>query len=195
LSEAITLDQATLKRMEAKLGHAHSSTLETRAQLALDDQWLGRMPEAETGFREVLARRREVVGRTSPILAGDLVLLGANLLHQSRWTESESLLREGLAIREKAAPDDWSRYYTMTLLGDSLLGQGRYAEAEPLVVAGYEGMKAREARIAVPERFRLREAAERVARLYEEWNQPDQATAWKAKLGMPDLPADVFARP
>jgi hypothetical protein len=39
--------------------------------------------------------------------------------------------------------------------GGSLLGRGRYAKAEPLVVAGYEGMKAREARIVVPERFRL----------------------------------------
>jgi hypothetical protein len=56
-------------------------------------------------------------------------------------------------------------------------------------------MKARESRITVPERFRLREAAERVVRLYEAWNQPDRATVWKTKLGMPDLPADVFARP
>jgi hypothetical protein len=83
----------------------------------------------------------------------------------------------------------------MSLMGGSLLGQGRYAEAEPLVVPGYEGMKAREARIYVPEKFRLREAAERVIRLYEDLGKPEQATAWKAKLGMPDLPADVFAQP
>ena len=42
----------------------------------------------------------------------------------------------------------------MSLLGGALLGQGRYAEAEPLVVAGYEGMKAREARITVPDQSR-----------------------------------------
>jgi hypothetical protein len=36
-----------------------------------------------------------------------------------------------------------------------------------------------------------------VVRLYEGWGRPDQAAAWKAKMGMPDLPdpADVFARP
>jgi hypothetical protein len=56
-------------------------------------------------------------------------------------------------------------------------------------------MKARESRIAVPEVPRLREAAERVVRLYEEWNKPEDATAWKARLGMPDVPADVFAHP
>ena len=102
---------------------------------------------------------------------------------QSRWSEAEPLLREALAIREKATPDDWARYDAMSLLGAALLGQGRYAEAEPLIVAGYEGMKAREARIIVPERPRLREAAERVIRLYEAWGQPEEAAAWKARAG------------
>jgi eukaryotic-like serine/threonine-protein kinase len=83
----------------------------------------------------------------------------------------------------------------MSLVGGALLGQGRYAEAEPLIVQGYEGMKARESRIIVPERLRLREAAGRVVRLCKEGNKPDQETAWKSKLGMPDLPAEVFARP
>ena len=45
------------------------------------------------------------------------------------------------------------------------------------------------------DRFRLREAAERVVRLYEGWGKAERAAMWKAKLGMPDLPADVFARP
>jgi hypothetical protein len=83
----------------------------------------------------------------------------------------------------------------MSLLGGSLLSQGRYAEAEPLVVQGYEGMKARESRMPLPQRFHLREAAERVVQHYEAWNQPDRATTWKARLGLLDLPADVFARP
>ena len=34
-----------------------------------------------------------------------------------------------------------------------------------------------------------------MVRLYEAWGKPEQAAAWKAKLGLPDLPADVFARP
>jgi hypothetical protein len=83
----------------------------------------------------------------------------------------------------------------MSLLGGSLLGQGRHSEAEPAVVEGYQGMKARESRIPVPERSRLREAAERVVHLYEGWGRPEEAAAWKARLGMPDLPADVFAPP
>jgi hypothetical protein len=105
------------------------------------------------------------------------------------------VLRECLAIREKAVPDDWARFSAMSLLGGALVGQGRYAEAAPLVVPGYEGMKDREARIAAFARPRLAEAAVRVVRLYEAWGKPDQAAGWKAKLGLADLPADVFARP
>jgi hypothetical protein len=76
-----------------------------------------------------------------------------------------------------------------------LLGQGKYREAEPLVVSGYDGLKAREAKIPVTEKTRLREAAERVVRLYESWGKPERAAAWRAKLGLADLPADVFAPP
>jgi eukaryotic-like serine/threonine-protein kinase len=92
-------------------------------------------------------------------------------------------------------PDDWQRYEAMSVLGGALVARGKYVEAEPLVVAGYQGMKAREARIELPRRPLLQEAAEQVVRLYEGWGQPEKATAWKAKLGMPDLPTDVFARP
>ena len=145
--------------------------------------------------RDTLARRRKTVEPHRPRLAGNLGSLGRILLTQSRWSEAEPLLREALAIQEKVTPDDWSRYDTMSLLGGALLGQGRYAEAEPLIVAGYEGVKAREDRIAVPDRYRIHEAAERVVRLYEAWRRPAQATEWKHRLGLGDLPVDVFARP
>ena len=114
---------------------------------------------------------------------------------QSRSSEAEPLLRQCLAICQNVALDDWGRYYTMSLLGGSLLDQGRYAEAEPLVVGGHEGMKVRESRILVPDRSRLLEAAVRVVHLYEAWGKPAQAAAWKRKLGLTDLPADVFANP
>jgi hypothetical protein len=56
-------------------------------------------------------------------------------------------------------------------------------------------MKAREAKIPVHGRPHLARAAERVVKLYEAQGKPDQAAAWKVKLGLADLPADVFARP
>jgi hypothetical protein len=83
----------------------------------------------------------------------------------------------------------------MSLLGGALLGQGRYAEAEPLIVPGYEGMKAHAMKIPPVAAPRLSQATEQVVRLYEAWGRPWQAAEWKSKLGLADLPADVFARP
>ncbi len=194
-AEAIPLFEATIKHCEAKQGPTHPDTLNSYGNLATAYQSLGQWAEAEGVYRDVLARRRRAVGPDSPLLAGDLAALGRYLVQQSRWAEAEPLLREAVAICAKATPDDWTRYDAMSLLGRALLGEGRYAEAEPPVIAGYEGLKARESRIGVPDRSRLREAAERVVRLYEGSGQPEKAATWKAKLGMPDLPAEVFARP
>jgi eukaryotic-like serine/threonine-protein kinase len=195
LAEAIPLFEETLRLWESKMGADHINTLQVRNNLARAYAEVGRWAEAEHLERDVLDRRRKTDKPDSPLLAGDLAELGHHLLEQSRWSEAEPLLRECLAIREKSTPDDWRRYDAKSLLGGALLGQGRYDEAEPLIVSGYEQMTAREARILVPERSRLREAAERIVRLYEAWNKPDQATEWKARLGMRDLPADVFAPP
>jgi non-specific serine/threonine protein kinase/serine/threonine-protein kinase len=98
-----------------------------------------------------------------------------------------------MAVLKKAAPDDWALSDALSMLGESLLGQRRYVEAEPALLTGYEGMVSREEEIPIAERSHLREAAERVVRLYESWNRPQEAAAWKAKVGMRDLPAQVFS--
>ena len=83
----------------------------------------------------------------------------------------------------------------MSQLGEALSGQGRYAEAEPLVVGGYEGMKAREAKIPAggptpPARGRR---AGRPA--LRGLGQARPGRGVEAQLGLADLPADVFAAP
>jgi serine/threonine protein kinase len=193
-AEALALDEGTLRLRESKLGPDHPVTLNSRRSIADAYQSIGRWAEAEGLYREVV-RCRKAAAPDSPQLPDELVILGQVLSGRGRWSEAEPLLREAVAIRERATPDDWRRYHAMSLLSGALLGQGRHAEAEPSIVAGYEGTKAREARMTVPHRSRLRESAERVVRLYEGWGRPEQAAAWRAKLGMPDLPAEVFVRP
>jgi eukaryotic-like serine/threonine-protein kinase len=195
LDRAVALLEQALQGFRAKVGPDHPYTLTTEQILADAYESLDRWAEAEALRRDALARRRKITRPDRPLPADDLAPLGRNLLRQSRWSEAEPLLREVLAIRARAAPEDWARYDAMSLLGAALLGQGRYSEAEPLIVPGYEGMKERQAKIAVLDRSRLREAAERVVRLYEDWGKAERAAMWKAKLGLPDLPADVFARP
>jgi hypothetical protein len=83
----------------------------------------------------------------------------------------------------------------MSQLGGALLGQGKAAEAEPLILAGYEGLQARAARIPAPARSRLAEAAARVVQLYEAKGQPAKANEWRTRLGLwPEFPADPFSK-
>jgi eukaryotic-like serine/threonine-protein kinase len=83
----------------------------------------------------------------------------------------------------------------MALVGGTLLGQSRYAEAEPLLVAGYQGLQARAPSIPFNGKYYLTEAAERLVRLYGAWGKPKQARAWTLKLGLANLPTNVFAEP
>jgi serine/threonine protein kinase/Flp pilus assembly protein TadD len=196
-AEAIKLLEENLKLEIAKWGPDAPETLESHSNLARAYESVGRWAEAESLSRDVLARSRKTTPPDSPDLARRLSALGINQLTQAKWSEAESVLRECLAIRAKTIPGDWPRFHAMSVLGGALLGQAKYAEAEPLLVQGYEGLKAREARIPQFVKVILMEAGERVVALYEAWGKPDQATAWRAKLppASAELPADVFARP
>jgi hypothetical protein len=68
------------------------------------------------------------------------------------------------------------------LLGGALLGQKKYADAEPLLVKGYEGMKAREKTIPKAGKVRLIEAAERLVQLYEATVNAAGAERWRREL-------------
>jgi hypothetical protein len=175
-------------------GAAHPSLLEILNTLASAREKQGRWVDAEPVWREVLSRHRETRPADSAKLADVLSELGHNLLGQSRWPDAESILRESLAIREKASPDDFRRFHTMSLLGLALLGQGLHDDAEPLIVTGYEGVKAREATIPDYAKVVVSEAANSVVRLYDSWGKPEQAAIWRTKIGLGDLPADPFAR-
>jgi eukaryotic-like serine/threonine-protein kinase len=119
-----------------------------------------------------------------------MAVFGQSLIQRGQWSAAESVLRECLTIREKSQPDEWSTFNTRSTLGGSLLSQKKYAEAEALIVEGYEGMKAREARIPPPGKPRLTDAAERVVKLYEAWGKPEKAAEWRARLSKPPVEAN-----
>ena len=137
---------------------------------------------AESLHRQRLAAQKRVEGEQHPAVAGTLASLGLNLISQEKWTDAESSFRECLAIREQAQPDLWSTFNARSLLGGSLLGQKKYAEAEPLLLSGFEGMKAREAKVPLKSKNRLPEAVGRIIQLYEAVGKADEAARWRAKL-------------
>jgi eukaryotic-like serine/threonine-protein kinase len=103
-------------------------------------------------------------------------------LRVEAFADAEALLRECLAIREGQEPEAWTTFNTRSMLGEALMGQEKYAEAEPLLVAGYEGMNAREATIPPEAKVRLTEALSRLVGLYEGWAKPEEAATWREKL-------------
>src|SRR5262245_29217752 len=142
-----------------------------------------RQPErAEQLWRELVAFWLEKAGENSPQYARELNSLGMNLIEQGRGAEADPILRQCHRIRQKAEADVWTTFNTSSLLGAALLDQKKYAEAEPLLVAGYEGMKAREAKIPALGKPRLIESLERLVRLYDEWAMPDRSEEWRNKL-------------
>jgi serine/threonine protein kinase/tetratricopeptide (TPR) repeat protein len=132
-------------------------------------------------LHEQLAEARRTLPKDSPRLADLLAQTGLSLFQQKKWAEAEPHLRECLAIRETAQPDAWSTFNTKSLLGGALLGQEDYAEAGPLLLAGYEGMKQREATIPEQGKARLPEALDRLIEFYTATNKPDEVTRWRGE--------------
>ena len=154
--------------------------------------------EATTLVQELLAPVRQALSQDSPELAERLARFGVVLLQVNAFADAESLLRECLTIREKAAPDDWRTHSSMSMLGGALLGQAKHlqatdaaaataklAEAEPLLVQGYEGMQQREAAIPPEGKIRLTEALQRLVDLYTAWGKPEEVAKWQEKLDAP----------
>ena len=104
------------------------------------------------------------------------------MLRAKAFAEAEPLVRESLAIREKAEPEIWLTFNGQSMLGGALLGQGKHTEAEPLLLAGYRGMKEREASIPPGGWIRLTEALECLVQLYDAVGKKDEAAKWRKEL-------------
>jgi serine/threonine protein kinase/tetratricopeptide (TPR) repeat protein len=137
------------------------------------DEWRGKW----------LAAAKARHGPDSGFYAAELEIQGTGLLDRERCADAEPLVRECLAIRQRSEPEDWQTFLSQSSLGVALMGQQKYAEAEPLLLSGYEGLKAREQQI--PQFFvghHLATASSRIIRLYEVWDQPEKAAKWRSKL-------------
>jgi serine/threonine protein kinase/tetratricopeptide (TPR) repeat protein len=192
LDRAIPLLEQALKVQRAKLGEDHPDTLSSMNSLAATYFRAGRADRAIPLVEQALKALRAKLGADHP----HTLLVMSNLARAylaGQPAQAERLLREALTTREKTSPDDWLTFYTRSMLGNSLLGQKQFGEAEPLLLQGYEGLRAREAKIPGTYKKGLAEAGLWVIELYDAWGKLEEAAAWKAKLGIPDLPADVFA--
>jgi tetratricopeptide (TPR) repeat protein len=131
---------------------------------------------AEAEARSALDLLRKYLGPEHPLTAGAATTMGLTLTREGRAAEGEPYLREGLAIRIKVVPlDSFLIPFTESALGECLTAQQRYAEAEPLLTDGYTGLIWKLGEKDV----RTMEARQRLAKLYDAWDKPEQALLFR----------------
>jgi serine/threonine protein kinase/tetratricopeptide (TPR) repeat protein len=189
LPEAAKVIDEWLPRARSRLGTGHPQTQSAMDVAALIWAESGNAARGAEVAAELLAVRRKQLPADDPRLADTLGRLGWALLRAGKPADAEPHLRECLALREKNVPDDWKTFFTRSLLGGSLLGQKKYADAQPLLLAGYEGMRQREAQIKPTDRVRLVESLERLVQLYEATGDNKKADEWRKKVAEAKAPA------
>jgi serine/threonine protein kinase/tetratricopeptide (TPR) repeat protein len=181
LEEALPLFKEAVAGIE-KLDFAHEYAGGIVHNLIDTYELLKQFDQAEAWQRKWMAVVRQRSGPASAPYGTELTALGHNFLHQQKWNDAETQIRESLTVLERASPDAWTIFHAKSLLGHALLGQKKYAEAEPFLLEGYEGMQKRVTKMPQPAKIRIPQAVERLAQLYDDWGKPDQAAEWRAKL-------------
>jgi tetratricopeptide (TPR) repeat protein len=186
-AEPLLREALAIWRMAFSAGHPNIATGLSNLALLLQAQ--NKFAEAEPLFREALEIRRTALPVGHPDFVVTLNNLASLYAKLGNMDEAEPLIREALTISEKVDPDDWQTFNTKSMLGGALLGRKRYAESEPLLLAGYQGLKQREATIPRTGTICLHQALERLVQLYTDWHaaEPDQgydakAAEWQTKL-------------
>jgi eukaryotic-like serine/threonine-protein kinase len=164
------------------LGDGHPDRLAGISRLAALYSDEGKYAEAEPLFTKALNVETRVLGEVHPETLNSKYGLGRLQLRERKYAEAESTLRQALKGYEMVMPESGERYNCQSMLGESLEGQKRYGEAEPLLISGYSGVMEREAEISLQDRQALSEAGDRIVQLYQDWQKPDKAAEWRAKL-------------
>jgi tetratricopeptide (TPR) repeat protein len=109
----------------------------------------------------------------------ELINQSESLMEERRFIEAAAVLRGCLAMRRKALPQGhWLISDAKSRLGGAIAGEGKFVEAEPLLLESYTALS-RAPLVSVDYK---RQAIERIIRLYESWEKPEQASEWRQRL-------------
>ena len=139
-----------------------------------------RYAESASYSRQVLALRGRSIQDSHPIVPASMILLGRALdgldsLHAGgRW------LREALAVRKTTyPPGHFLLASSEGYIGAHLALEGRFQEAEAILLRSEAQLVAARGEGAPI----VRDARQRLVTLYERWEKPDAAHAWRRKAG------------
>ncbi|MGI8786569.1 MAG: protein kinase domain-containing protein [Pyrinomonadaceae bacterium] len=136
----------------------------------------GNYAEAIAKADETLKIYEEGFGKHYDHYPTVLIFKGLSLAKSGQSTEGERLLREAVRLRRKSLPKEhfWVAI-AESALGEDLTLQKRFGEAEPLLLKSYESLKASQGE-RNPSTLLARN---RLVKLYEEWNKPEQAEQFR----------------
>jgi hypothetical protein len=139
---AVESASAALAAHRRVQGERHPETLRAMARLARVSRAAGDDAAAGRWFRLAIEGQRAVLLPGHPATVETLAGLGA-LLAARGDPAAEPTLREAMALAaERLLPSHAGRAEAALALGALLAAQGRRVEAEPLLVAGWEGLRA-----------------------------------------------------
>jgi serine/threonine protein kinase len=133
-------------------------------------------------FVLVVVRQRTAAMRAEAEAARYAEAVRAAQAVDTAQAAEEKKLAQRLRDLASKPTDSWEWFEAQSLLGDNLRARGSYVEAEPLLLGGFTGLKEREKNLPAPAQPRVREAGERIVRLYQEWGKKDKAEEWRVKL-------------
>jgi serine/threonine protein kinase/tetratricopeptide (TPR) repeat protein len=181
LAKALPILETSVGQAERAFGTIHPTTLQ------ITQIWLDTLEQTKDWDRVVKGRQSVVAverqrKKDDSRLAEALSKLGRTFLAAGRAAEAEGPLREAWTIQKRSEPDFWTTFLTQSMLGGALLGQKKHADAEPLLLAGYNGLRQRAAKIPPLRKQLLTDALERLVQCYDASGKPDEAAKWRKDL-------------
>ncbi len=177
--EAEPLMRHTYEQRLALHGAEHPYTLTALNNLANVTKRAGHVDEGERLMRLNMERHRAAIGDRHPNTITGIYNYADLLRELGRYPESERLFSECVNLGIQHLPTGhWLIGLYRSGFGELLREMRRFDEAEPHLLEGYQILRQQ----LGAEHERTQRAARRIVTLYEDWDRPDAAAEWRARL-------------
>jgi len=177
--EAEALLERALEITDQILGEENWATLRIMNKMARLYTVQGRYNEAEQLFEMTLKAQRHAVGDEHPDTLTSINNFAVLSTKQKQFDKAMSLFVEAWEGRKRKLGDDHpDTLETINDFGVLYKEQFHYEEAEPLLL---KALKGRRIKLGDTHPHTI-ESWHNLIDLYEAWNKPDKAKAWRAKL-------------
>ncbi len=184
--EAETLLTEALTLARRILGTDHADTMRATNNLGVLYKGMRRYGEAEPLYKESLESRRRVLGENHPKTLVAQSNLGSLYIELKQYEEAEALFADIVAkVRASLPEGHWHGGVFLMKHGICLAALERHVDAESALLEAHAILSAARGHDHPYTVAALKE----LIKLYEQWDKPEKAAAWRAKLPARSKPA------